>query len=149
MDTAPEVIQLQPTPAIAIRARLAVTELPRFFGEAFRELAACGADQIAGPPFAVYHSFDPEHIDVAAVMPLRGDVEPRGRVERIELAGGPAVQVQHVGAYEELGATYESIEHWVDDHHSHKAGPVREVYLTPPTVPAAEQVTLVIQPIAT
>ncbi|MBS1120586.1 MAG: AraC family transcriptional regulator [Deltaproteobacteria bacterium] len=149
MDTEPEITNLQSGPAIAIRAQLATAELPRFFGSAFGELAACGADQIAGPPFAIYHSFDPAHIDVEAVMPLRSPVAPRGRITPIVLAGGPAVQIRHVGPYEELGTSYTTIQHWMEEHHHAKAGPVREVYLSPPTVPPAEHVTLVIQPLET
>jgi AraC family transcriptional regulator len=147
MDTPPEVTNLPPGPALAIRAQVSMTELPHFFGTAFSELAACAADQIAGPPFAIYHAFDPAGIDVEAVMPVRSAVPPRGRVTPIVVDGGPAVQVRHVGPYEELGTAYTAIHDWLEQHQRTAAGPLREVYLTPPTVPAAEHVTLVIQPL--
>lgn len=148
MDTAPEIIDLAPGPAIAIRTQIPVAELPTFFGSAFCELAACGGDAIAGPPFAIYHSFDPDHVDVEAVVPLRASVAVRGRVHEIPLAGGTAVQVRHVGPYDQLGEAYHFLDQWLTDHHQVAADAVREVYLTAPTVPADEHVTLVIQPIA-
>jgi effector-binding domain-containing protein len=102
---------------------------------------------VAGPPFARYHAFDPARIDVEAVMPLRGPVAVTGRVQAIRLDGGPAVQVRHVGPYEELATTYGSIERWMEEQHRRPADAMREVYLTGPATPLAEQVTIVIQPL--
>lgn len=149
MDTSPETITLTPGPAIAIREEVAIADLPGFFGRAFGELAACAADRIAGPPFARYHHFDTARVDVEAVMPVRAPVEVRGRVTAIELAGGPAVQIQHTGPYEELATTYASIEHWMEDHHQARADAVREVYLNNPgeVRDPTQYLTLVIQPV--
>lgn len=147
MDTVPEVVELPAGPAIGIRAQLTIAELPRFFGEAFCELSACGGDQIAGPPFAAYHGVSPDRIDVEALLPLRSTVPARGRVRATTLAGGPAVQIRHIGPYEELGATYASIGRWLASHRRAAAGPVREIYLSEPSVPATERVTLVVQPL--
>ena len=147
MDSAPEITHLDPGPAIAIRAQVSLDELAEFFAGAFAELGTCGASQIVGPPLAIYHSFTPERIDVQAVMPVRTVVPAVGRVQPIMLVGGPAVQVRHVGSYDQLGTAHTSIERWMTDHDRRKAGATREVYLTAPTVPPAEQVTLVIQPL--
>jgi effector-binding domain-containing protein len=64
------------------------------------------------------------------------------------LDGGPAVQVKHIGPYEDLGQTYVILEKWLEQHHRTRAGAVREVYLSGPAVPPAEHVTVVIQPLA-
>jgi effector-binding domain-containing protein len=148
MDSEPEIIQLRAGPAISIRAQISLAELPTFFASAFGELAARGAAQIAGSPFAIYHAFDPARIDVEAVMPVRDAIAPIGRAQPRSLPGGPAVQVRHMGPYEDVASSYTTIERWIADHHRSKAGAVREVYLTEPSVPWAEHVTLVIQPIA-
>ena len=147
MDSKPEVIQLAPGPGLAIRAQLPQRDLPDFFGGAFHELVACAGDQIAGPPFAIYHSFDPVTIDVSAIVPVRNKVAPRGRVIAIELAGGPAVQIKHVGPYEDLGETYRALQDWLERNHRTREGAVRELYVSMPTVPPAEHVTYVIQPL--
>ena len=147
MDSKPEVIQLSPGPGIAIRATVPMTELPAFFAAAFGELAGCARDAIAGPPFAIYHSFAPSAIDVSAVFPLHHAVTPTGRIIAIQLAGGPAVQVKHIGPYEDLGQTYIVMEKWLQEHHRARAGAVREMYLSEPSVPPAEMVTYVIQPL--
>jgi effector-binding domain-containing protein len=148
MDTPPELVELAPGPAVAIRAHVSITDLPAFFAGAFAELAACAGDQLAGAPFAIYHAFDPKDVDVTAVFPLHAPVTPSGRVVSIRLDGGPAVQVKHVGPYEDLGQTYGLLEKWLAQHHRTRAGAVREMYLTGPSVPPTEQVTVVVQPLA-
>lgn len=147
MDTSPETLQLSPAHALAIRAHVPMAGLPAFFGAAFAELAALAGTQMAGPPFAMYHVVSAADVDVSAVVPLRAPVAARGRAVALELAGGPAVQVRHVGPYEELGATYASLDRWLAAHHRTRADAVREVYLTGPEVPPARRVTLVIQPL--
>jgi effector-binding domain-containing protein len=145
MNTAPESVQLVSTPAIAIRGQLPMSKLTEFFSAAYQELGAVGADKIAGPPFAIYHSLSAEKVDVSAGFPLREPVPARGRVLAIQLDGGPAVQLKHIGPYEDLGATYVALEKWLLEHHRSKIGPIREVYLTPPSSPPTDQVTMVIQ----
>jgi len=147
MDSAPEMTNLSGGPAIAIRAQISPTEFATFFGGAFGELVAGGADQIAGPPFARYYTFDPQRIDVEVVMPLRNPRPASGRIHAITLAAGPAVQVRHVGPYESLGEAYRSIDQWIEDHHHHRGEVIREVYMTEPSDPPAGRVTLVIQPL--
>jgi|JI9StandDraft_2_1071091.scaffolds.fasta_scaffold215426_1 effector-binding domain-containing protein len=150
MDTTPELVTLAGTAAIAIRASLGPTELPAFFGPAFGELAACAGAQVAGPPFARYHRVDASGFDVEAVMPVRAPVAVRGRVAAIELAGGPAVLLTHVGPYDQLMATYATLERWLAEHHRTRSDAVREVYLTNPADgrAPADWVTQVIQPVA-
>jgi len=147
MDTSPELVDLTPSLGIAIRERVPLGELPAFFGAAFAELGRIGGPHMAGPPFAIYHAFAEDAIDVSAAMPVRTKLAPTGRVVPIELAGGPAVRVEHVGPYEELTATYGAIEKWIAEHHRARGGAPREIYMTMPTVPASQQVTVVVQPL--
>ncbi len=149
MDSAPETTHLQGGPAIAIRAQLPFSELPAFFGRAFGELAACAQGRLAGPPFARYHRADSTGVDVEAAMPVRGPVELRGRVYAVELDGGPAVQIRHRGAYDQLGETYATLERWLKDNGQSRSEAVREIYLTGPSDVSdpAEHVTLVVQPL--
>jgi effector-binding domain-containing protein len=149
MDTTPELVTLKPETGIAIREKVPLAKLPAFFGAAFGELAACAGGEVAGPPLARYFAFEPAGVDVEAIFPLRAPVAVTGRIHAVALPGGPAVQVRHVGSYDELGRTYQSIEEWIDDHHEKRADAVREVYLSMPTAPVDERVTLVVQPLQT
>jgi effector-binding domain-containing protein len=149
MDTPPEITTLAGGPALAIRAQVAIADLPGFFGGAFAELFHRAGGQAAGPPFARYHRVGPVDTDVEVIVPVRARVSGEGRVHAIDLEGGPAVQIRHVGPYDQLHTTYEAVDRWIADHHRERADAVREVYLTSPQeVPdPASWVTLVIQPL--
>jgi hypothetical protein len=41
-----------------------------------------------------------------------------------------------------------SLDHWLEDHHRARAAAIREVYLSEPTLPPSDHVTLVIQPLS-
>lgn len=147
-----EQVVLPPVQALGIRATVPMSALPRFFGEAFHELAAAATSEgrsMAGPPFARYHSVATETIDVEAVMPIRGATGTTGRVHPVDLAGGPAIQVHHVGPYDGIKPAYEAIARWMAEHRRAPAEPPREVYLTDPqAVPDPNRwETLVIQPL--
>lgn len=147
MDSKPAVIQLIGGHALAIRARVPLASLSRFFDEAFAEIERVAGRMVSGPPFALYHACDPADLDVSAAMPTWSQVEGKDRVESIELAAGPAVKLEHVGKFEELGTTYSVLERWLADHGRKTGGPRREVYLTMPMAPPSEQITIVIQPL--
>lgn len=147
MDSKPSIMQLAGSHAVAIRTRVALTDIARFFTGAFAELEALAGRHVSGPPFALYYSLDPSSLEVAAAMPTWTRVEGTGRIESIELAGGPAVKVEHVGKYEELHESYTILEHWLVENQRTPGGPRREVYLTMPMAPPSEQITIVIQPI--
>lgn len=147
-----EEVSLHPGHGLAVRAVVPVDEVRRFFGMAFGELAqavrAAGA-QFAGPPLARYVG-QPPLLEVEAIMPVAHPVTPSGRVVPVELAGGRAVQVRHVGPYETLHEAYGRLREWMREHHVKPAEDPREVYLTDPQVVADPQrlETLIVQPIA-
>lgn len=149
MDTQPVAVTLRPGTVIALREQVAIAELPAFFGRAFSQLAACAGDRIAGPPFARYHAVGTGVADVEAAVPVRDPVPVRPPMTVVELAGGPAVQIEHFGPYEELHATYAALERWLDAQGQQRGDAVREIYLNAPNEvdDPADLATLVIQPL--
>lgn len=148
-----EEISLHPGHGVAVRATLDADDLPRFFGAAFGELAQAVRShgvQFAGPPFARYHTHPPAQLDVEAIMPVTQPVPALdGRVQPIELSGGRALQVRHVGPYETIAPVYEALSTWMKQHGVQPTEDPREVYLTDPSVVPDPQrwETLIIQPI--
>jgi effector-binding domain-containing protein len=147
MHTSAEIIHLEPGPAISIRRDIALPDLPAFFASAFAELAICAGEQAAGPPFAIYHAIERGSVDVSACLPVRTRVAVRGRVLPLDLERGQAIQLKHVGGYEDLHATYAALDRWIEEHHRIRSGPMREVYESSPETPPAERITRVIQPV--
>jgi effector-binding domain-containing protein len=147
-----EPVALEASRGVAIRERVPLAELPRFFDAAFRELSEvlrrAGAE-MTGAPFARYHSIPPGPIDVEVVMPVSVTLEPVGRVRSVELAPGLALQVLHRGSYETLGPAYQAIGRAMVERGLVPADAPREVYLTDPSTVSdvSQHQTLVIQPV--
>mgnify|MGYP003376917901 CR=1 FL=1 len=150
MDDTIETVTLEALRGLALRRTVPMEGLPDFFDEAFTGVGAAAGPAIAGPPFARYHRADASGFDVEAVMPVRAPVAVAGRVAALALAGGPAVQIKHVGPYDQLMPTYAALDRWLVEHHRTRSDAVREVYLTNPAdePDPADWVTLVIQPVA-
>lgn len=148
-----EKVLLEPRDGLAIRATIAMAGLPQFFAAAFAELegwirSQAGESAFDGPPFARYYSVDPAAVDVEVIVPLSRSFGGSGRIHPVLLAGGDAIQVLHVGAYDGMVPAYEAIAAWLRDNRKSAKEPPREVYLTDPASEPnpANWRTLVVQP---
>ncbi len=120
---------------VSIRERLAVSELPAFFGRAwgdlYHHLQLLGV-QPAGGPFALYHAFGPDGIDTEACVPYAGDLTASGRIRARLLPAATVAETLHVGPYDELTKAYDALHEWVARQGLESAGPHRELYLNEP-----------------
>ncbi len=128
-------------------------QLPDVFGRAYEALYAriehAGVAP-AGPPFVIFGDQSIPgvewHMDVCA--PIAEPITPSGDIKYMELPATRVVSVLHVGPYDSLGATYEKLEIFLRTNGIVATGPPREIYLTPPDVPADQVQTLIERPIA-
>ncbi len=93
-------------------------------------------DAAQGAPFAVYYNepFKPEDIDVEMGLPVTPEAtvaESKG-VHRRELPGGPVAYTIHVGPYSSIGAAYDALYAWIEEHGHKRTGPPREIYVVGP-----------------
>lgn len=142
-----ELVELRPRPVAVVRDRVPVAGLPAFLGGAFGEVVALLDRQglaAAGPPFARYGVPVGEVVDLEAGFPASGPVRAEGRVVAGDLPGGPAAQVLHRGDYSGVGAAYDAVSRWLEEHGHRPAGPPWESYLDGPDV--AEPRTVVTLP---
>jgi effector-binding domain-containing protein len=121
------VVELVPQPTVAARITQPMSELD--IGALFDVHLPNVADRVAdlggtpaGPPYARYHEFGPEQVDVEMGLPVAAPVpnlrplaecEP-GEVGTSELPGGAAAVIVHVGSYGALAATYDRLRAWID-----------------------------------
>jgi effector-binding domain-containing protein len=134
-ELSPEIVELEPQEAVAVRGEVAFTELPAFFERAFREAAeAANASGVAiiGPPFGFYPAMPAETVVVEAGFPVAARPEPHGDAHRFVLPGGRAVRAVHVGPYETMGQTYEDLQAWMAQHQLEPAVGMWECYLSDP-----------------
>jgi effector-binding domain-containing protein len=146
-----QIVELPATHAIAIHAKVPMSDLAVFFGEAFGRLAVFAQAHgtfCSDMPFARYFKVSPEEVEVEALMPVNATVAGEGDVIEVDLPPGRAAEIRHVGPYWTLGQTYAELERWMTDHHHTSSDVPREVYLSGPAgLEPEEWETLVVQPI--
>ena len=131
-----ELVELVPRPAAVVRATMAVSELPSFFGRALGAVAAAAAGQgleLLGEPFAFYPGAPTDVVEVAAGFPVSSAVEPADDVVPLELPGGRAATTIHVGPYDSMDKTYAAMHTWMAGRGLTPADHMWEVYLSDPS----------------
>jgi effector-binding domain-containing protein len=150
---APEVVELEPQEAIAVRGDVAVADLPAFFERAFHEAAAAAAAsdvEIVGPPFGFYPEMPTENVAVEAGFPVSEPAATHGSAHRLVLPGGRVVRAVHIGTYDTMESTYRELQSWMAERGLLPAVGMWECYLSDPQVepdPATWR-TLIVWPIA-
>jgi effector-binding domain-containing protein len=135
MDLTPEIVELEPQEAIAVRGDVAMADLPAFFERAFSEAAAAAEAsgvQIVGPPFGFYPEMPTETVAVEVGFPVSVPVEASGNAHRVVLPGGRAVEAVHVGPYETMQRTYADLQSWMVEQGLRPAVGMWECYLSDP-----------------
>ena len=122
----PEILErhVQPTVAVRVTQAMADLDLAAAFDRAMPLVASRIDDSggsIGGPPYARYHRFGPDVVDVEIGFPVASmpaDLPPltdvdEGDVGRSELPGGAVARAIHVGPYDRLSATYDALHDWI------------------------------------
>ena len=144
-----ELITTEAQSAVAIRERVNVIEIPLAMGRLFGELATlAGEVEMVGPPFAYYHTWSDQEVDVECGFPIAGEFEARGRFKPFTLPAVRAVVATHVGPYDKLMETYTKMETWMKEHGHRPAGYMWEFYLNEPgKVPPEKLMTKLVWPV--
>ena len=147
------VVEVPAQRIVSIRGRFDETAIPDFVGGAYGELygflASRGVEP-AGPPLVVYHAFGAE-IDAEAAVPipdgpaLAADGPEAGRVRLGMLPAATIARTLHVGPYDQLGAAYDRIGHWIEGHGQVPSAPTRERYLNGPDTAAPADLRTIIE----
>jgi len=127
-------------PIVRIDTRTSWAELGEFFALAYPRLAAHVArhgGRITGPPGASYGSGEGVDRDDTAVSawltvdaPLPAD--PAAGVVPDRLPETRLAVALHVGAFDDMSATYGAVGAWVAEHDRAVTGPLQELYLAGP-----------------
>lgn len=139
-----ELRDLPPQPTVAVRVQAPTPSLGELFDRHLPNIADRIADlggTPAGAPFARYHLFSEDSVDVEIGIPVVAPVanlRPLAEAEPGEVAGGElpagrAAITVHRGSYDGLADTYRRLEAWLEAA-GHAAGPAPwESYIDDPT----------------
>jgi len=150
--TEPELVDLSPATTAVVRATIPMSELRGFFDRAFSTLPAVLVEQgitALGPAFALYRSAPSDTVELEVGFPTDRPVVATGEVRASSLPGGPTAVLVHHGSFDDLGASWERLTAWTDQH-GHTPGEVFwEVYATEPSpdMDPAELVTVLHRPV--
>lgn len=121
---AAELRDVDPQPAVVVRVSAPAPSLGELFDLHLPNIADRIADlggEPTGAPFARYHDYSAERVDVEIGIPVRAPVanlrdvaeaEP-GEVAAGQLPGGRVAVTVHRGDYESLNATYGRLDEWI------------------------------------
>lgn len=142
-ETKIEIKQVEAQHALVIKAEVPTSEIGpsmgRMYGELFK-YAEANNIQPAGPPFAVYYSFEMEGNTVfEAGLPVQSKTKAEGEISYKEFPSMKVASTLYKGAYEDMLPVYEAMEKYLNENNLESAGTSWEVYLTDPGEVASPQ----------
>jgi effector-binding domain-containing protein len=130
-----ELVNLNPQPALVVRAEVARAQLgatlasilPRAFQHAMKSNVAS-----TGMPFTRYLSSG-EPLSIEAGVPVSSKVDGAADVLSAELPGGKVARTVHQGPYDGLPAAHAALHAWAKERGLQARNGVWEVYVTDPS----------------
>ncbi|MEW5720807.1 MAG: GyrI-like domain-containing protein, partial [Chloroflexota bacterium] len=145
-----ELKQQPAQPALTVRTRAAVQDLPQLFGKTYgaimQYLGELG-EQPAGMPFAAYYNMDMQNLDIEIGFPVARKFPGKGEIRAGEFPGGKLASVLHIGPYDQCAPAYDALTQWVKDHGYEATGVAYEIYFSDPNTPPQEIKTEIVFPL--
>lgn len=130
-----EVKKIQPQAIITIRRVVKTTELSNGLAEILpavgKYLHEQNIERVA-MPFARYHSFTPDTVDVEAGSMVAAPAAGEGEIKSSELPGGRVLSVMFMGHYANLMDGHKAAADWMKENGEAQSGPHWEIYWTDP-----------------
>jgi effector-binding domain-containing protein len=153
MDYVCEISHQSAQPSVSIRTRKAVQDLPTEIQRCFGTLAGylssnnqCPVE----PVYAAYYNMDMSDLDVEIGFGLVAPVPGRGEIAATWLPDADIASTLHVGAYDGIGAGYETLMAFMQQNGRVGTGVAYEYYLNDPSTGEAPRTRIVfpLQPAA-
>jgi effector-binding domain-containing protein len=132
----PEIVVVEEAVTAVVRGVIPTAELAGFFDASFRKLGeAVAVQQVAviSPAFGLFREVRAETADLEVGFVTDRPVRAEGDVVAGSLPAGRVARLIHVGAFDELGASWDRLRSWIGEQ-GLSTGPVTwESYLTKPS----------------
>ena len=140
-----DIKEMPAQPALAIRVRAKVEDLPKHFGEVYGKifgyLGQIG-EQPGGMPYAGYYNMDMQDLDVEIGVPTTRRLEGQGDIQSVTLPGGKMATCRYTGSYANMEEAYNGLARYMQEQGLEPTGVSYEAYLnSPEEVPVDQLVT--------
>lgn len=147
-----EVKQIDGYMAMVMKADVPTAQVGEKMGEMFGKLTSYIDNhkiELAGPPFAVYYSYDPSGNTMFELgYPVTSKMEGNNEIMFKEYPSTKAVTAMYKGSYDKMEPVYTALEKYITDNNLEKEGTSCEVYYTDPNEVAPEEnQTLIYYPV--
>lgn len=122
-------------PALAIRIRTSVKDLPRVIGESYEKIMAHLSkmgEYPTGPPFTAYFNMDMDDLDVEIGFPVGKSLPGVNDIQTTEIPAGRAGSCLYTGPYDKMKPAYDELTEWIMAHGFQSTGVAYEFYLNDP-----------------
>ncbi len=102
--------------------------------------AQSNGGEFDGRPFAVYHSFSEDEVDVEVGCPLKAPIIDKGDIKANPMPGGKVAMTSHFGPYQNLAKAHVAMDAWFEKHGAERNGPPWEIYVSDSTSTAPDKV---------
>jgi len=122
---------------VAVKCPMKPEAISEAIGKAFRDVMGfmqANAIAPAGPPLAVYYSYDPETVEFNAGFFVSAEDAGKagGDIRAGKTPAGRVLTLTHVGPYRDLGKTYEAMMGYLQEQGLKLGAPTWEVYVDDP-----------------
>jgi effector-binding domain-containing protein len=147
-----EIKDQESQPALAIRCRASVADLPQVLGRCYASLYGY-LGQLeqppAGPPYIAYYNMDMQDLDLDVGVPVAKELPGKDDIQPARLPGGKVATCLYTGPYPEMGQGYDTLSKFIAEQGRQPAGAAYELYLSDPnTTPPEKLQTLILFPLA-
>jgi effector-binding domain-containing protein len=132
----PELVTVPTVTTAVIRGRVLPDEVRDFFDSSFSALAETLSTQdipISGPAFGLYRAAADDAMDIEVGFPTERAVQPEGDVVPGSLPAGRVARLVHSGSFDELQASWQRLQAWIDEQGLTPQPLWWEVYVTEPS----------------
>lgn len=130
-----EEITVESFPYLAITDSITVDQISSTLGAMYgkiQEYLKSQQIEMAGAPFAIYHTWDYKTTKMTGGIPVAEEVKGSDEIQSGMSYAGPALKVVHMGSYEGTGNAHEAIDVYMQANGKEMVGAPWEVYVTDP-----------------
>lgn len=138
-------------PALSIRTRTPVTQLPqalgKIYGTIYQYMLEIGAEP-GEAAYAAYYNMDMNDLDVEIGFLVAKSVPGRDEIQSSEIPGGMQVSAMYKGPYSQMEPVYNAMAEWMEMNNYVPTGIAYEFYYNDPSqVPESELLTKIMFPL--